>query len=125
VTEKRAKSHNHTDYEGFDGLRCLTAKPWASGLIDTTSVVLTDGDKDLVTKLAQRLHTEWCEGLRTEGWQYGPRQSYAARTHPRLVAFDKLDEDEQEDCLLVSREFVKALLKEGGELSCKPRAQGP
>ena len=42
-----------------------------------------------------QLHESWCDRKRGEGWRYGPTKDPAARTHPCLVAYDQLPEEQQ------------------------------
>jgi hypothetical protein len=36
------------------------------------------------------LHARWCEGKTADGWRYGPVKDNDAKTHPCLVAYDRL-----------------------------------
>jgi RyR domain len=40
-------------------------------------------------------HALWCETRREQGWVYGPVKDAAKKTHPCLVPYDQLPEDQQ------------------------------
>jgi DNA-binding transcriptional MerR regulator len=56
----------------------------------------------------EQSHEAWCARLRAGGWQYGEVKDERAKTHPCLVAFAELPEDQQrKDAVLVA--IVQAL----------------
>lgn len=62
----------------------------------------------LVGATAEQLHEAWCETKRTDGWVYGPVKDAEARTHPCLVSYAALP-DEQRAKDAVFRAIVAAL----------------
>ena len=56
----------------------------------------------------EQSHEAWCARLRAGGWQYGEVKDERTKTHPCLVAFAELPEDQQrKDAVLVA--IVQAL----------------
>ena len=44
---------------------------------------------------AAGLHNEWCEAKRRDGWTYGPVKDATTKTHPCLVPYDALPEEQR------------------------------
>ncbi|WP_304455966.1 RyR domain-containing protein [Nocardiopsis sp. YSL2] len=42
-----------------------------------------------------QLHESWCAHKRFDGWKYGPIKSFEDRTHPCLVPYEELPEDQR------------------------------
>ena len=66
------------------------------GPIPTQDIVLPDGLKVLLEKLAENNHDVWAQRRFAEGWHHGPRRSDEERTHPDLVPYTQLPEEEKE-----------------------------
>jgi len=43
----------------------------------------------------QGLHQSWCDSKVQDGWTYGPVKDAEAKTHPCLVPYDELPEDQR------------------------------
>jgi len=67
-------------WEDFDG------KP---GVIAGVLAVLEDG------ATPEHLHDSWCARKLTDGWVYGPVKDPAAKTHPCLVEYRDLPEEQR------------------------------
>lgn len=44
---------------------------------------------------AEDLHNEWCKAKTLDGWVYGDVKDAVRKTHPCLVAYQKLSQDQQ------------------------------
>lgn len=44
---------------------------------------------------AQQIHDAWVEEKKADGWAYGPAKDAHKKTHPCLVAFDRLPVEQQ------------------------------
>jgi|GEM_PF-1328924 len=64
--------------------------------IDTASVELEPGIATLTEQLARNTHDLWAQRRIEEGWKYGPQRDDLAKTHPGLVAYDELTDNERE-----------------------------
>jgi voltage-gated potassium channel Kch len=73
-------------------------------LIDPHSTLVEFSDEE-VEFLAMEEHGRWCDHKVTEGWRYGERKDARGRTHPCLVPWSELPEDEREK----DREFVRTI----------------
>jgi hypothetical protein len=61
----------------------------------------------------EQSHEAWCARLRADGWRYGEVKDEGANTHPCLVPFAELPEEQQrKDALLVA--IVQTLASHAG-----------
>jgi hypothetical protein len=44
---------------------------------------------------SEELHEAWCQHKREDGWVYGPVKDATAKTHPCLVPYDELPNDQK------------------------------
>lgn len=72
--------------------------------------------KDGYSPTPEQCHAAWMAKKVADGWKFGLIQSALDKTHPNLVAFDKLEEEEQaKDRLFLA--IVLALSPECGGMS--------
>lgn len=69
--------------------------PW-----ENTSVAMRDSDVDgvegvLAGNTPRESHENWVRYKTAEGWTYGEVKDFAAKTHPCLVDYDDLPEDQR------------------------------
>lgn len=81
--------------------------------LPTDSVVLPPELLDLVEDLAENAHENWAEQRMADGWVYGARRSDEAKTHPCLVAYSELPEDEKEYDRRTALQTLKATVMLG------------
>jgi ryanodine receptor 2 len=63
--------------------------------IPTDTVKLPGKLLSLVEQLAENNHDVWALGRLEQGWQYGDERNDVLKTHPGLVPYDALPEDEK------------------------------
>lgn len=80
--------------------------------IDTTDVVLPEELASLSERLAENTHENWSAGRIKADWKYGPRDD-GKRTHPDLVPYAELSEEEKGYDRITSQETIKVILKLG------------
>lgn len=61
----------------------------------------------------EQLHESWCDAKFRDGWVYGETKDPATKTHPCLVAYSNLPDEQQEKDRVFSA-IVTALGKEQG-----------
>ncbi len=71
----------------------MTYKPMP---INTTNIELSPELLALTETLAANNHDIWAAGRIAEGWRYGPMRDDAKKTHPDLVPYDQLPEEEKQ-----------------------------
>ena len=63
--------------------------------VDTTGVELPKEMNSLVETMAKNVHEVWAESRIKEGWVYGPSRNDKLKTHPCLVAYEDLPDNEK------------------------------
>lgn len=64
--------------------------------INTNGVALPDELMPLVEKMAKNVHEVWAETRIAQGWTYGEKRDDEKKTHPCLIAYEELPEEEKE-----------------------------
>lgn len=64
--------------------------------IDTTNVELPKELDSLVESLAKNVHEVWAQTRISQGWSYGPERNDELKTHPCLISYEELPEEERE-----------------------------
>jgi hypothetical protein len=69
---------------------------------------------DQVERMARLEHERWCQELRENGWTFAPgRKNPAKKTHPALLPWEELPEEEREKNRLAARELPAFLARAG------------
>lgn len=61
-----------------------------------SDVKLPDELETLVEQMAKNVHEVWAETRIKQGWTYGKQRDDKLKTHPCLVPYEELPEDEKE-----------------------------
>ena len=86
---------------------------WAPQPIDVSDVHLPDRLLPLVEALAENAHAIWGRQRISEGMRYDPVRDDELRTHPLLVPYGDLPEEEKEVDRQLAIGTVKFLIKLG------------
>jgi hypothetical protein len=78
--------------------------------IDTSHVELTPEIDELTEMLAKNTHEVWATQRMSQGWSYGRQRDDELRTHPGLVPYEELSEQEKDYDRSTSLETLKAIL---------------
>lgn len=81
--------------------------------IDTTDVELPRELEQLAEKMAKNVHEVWAETRIKQGWKYGERRNDELKTHPCLIPYEKLSEEEKEYDRNTSIGTLKLIMKLG------------
>lgn len=84
--------------------------------VNTSDVLLSEDILNLAEQLAENTHEVWAQARMSEGWVWGTRRDDALKTHPCLVAYSDLSEQEKQYDRATSSETLKLILKLGYEL---------
>lgn len=85
--------------------------------IDTSDVELPEELKPLVEQMAKNVHEVWAETRIKQGWIYGEQRNDELKTHPCLVPYEELPEEEKVYDRSTSIDTLKFILKEGFTIS--------
>lgn len=85
--------------------------------IDTNDVVLPKDLEQLVEKMSENVHDVWAETRIKQGWKYGEQRDDNKKTHPCLVPYEDLPEEEKEYDRNTSIGTLKLILKLGFKIS--------
>jgi RyR domain len=86
---------------------------YAPGPIDTCQVQLSRAQQELVERLAAHAHDVWAKKRIADGWQYGSSRNDEAKTHPCLVPYVQLPENEKDYDRVMVEQVVKAAIAIG------------
>ena len=81
--------------------------------IDTTDVKLPEELEQLVEQMSKNVHEVWAETRIRQGWTYGAERNDELKTHPCLVPYEELPEEEKEYDRNTSVETLKLIMKLG------------
>lgn len=85
--------------------------------VDTTDVVLPEELEQLVEEMSKNVHDVWAETRIKQGWTYGELRNDELKTHPCLVPYEDLPEEEKEYDRNTSIGTLKLILKLGFKIS--------
>ena len=89
--------------------------------IDTTDVVLPKELEQLVEEMSKNVHEVWAETRIKQGWKYGEQRNDELKTHPCLVPYEELPEEEKEYDRNTSIGTLKLIMKLGFKREKKHR----
>lgn len=85
--------------------------------VDTTGIQLPKELKQLVEQMAKNVHEVWAEARISQGWTYGEQRNDELKTHPCLIPYEDLPEEEKEYDRNTSIETLKLIIKLGFKIS--------
>ncbi len=87
--------------------------------IDTTDVKLPEELEQLVEQMSKNVHEVWAETRIKQGWTYGEQRNDELKTHPCLVPYEDLPEEEKEYDRNTSIGTLKLIMKLGFKIHQK------
>lgn len=91
----------------------MKTKMYTPTPIDTRDILLPAELEQLVEQMAKNVHEVWAESRIKQGWTYGEQRNDALKTHPCLIPYEDLPEEEKEYDRNTSRETLKLIMKLG------------
>ena len=85
--------------------------------IDTSDVRLPIELEELVEEMSKNVHEVWASERVSEGWTYGKQRDEEQKTHPCLVPYEELPEEEKEFDRNTSVGTLKLIMKLGFKIS--------
>ena len=91
----------------------MKTKMYTPTPIDTKDILLPAELEQLVEQMAKNVHEVWAESRIKQGWTYGEQRNDALKTHPCLIPYEDLPEEEKEYDRNTSKETLKLITKLG------------
>jgi ryanodine receptor 2 len=91
----------------------MTKQDYIPQPIDTSEVRLPEELEALAERMARNVHEVWARQRMAQGWTYGPKLDDEKKTHPCLVSYDELPEEEKDYDRNTSMGTLKLLMKWG------------
>lgn len=85
--------------------------------IDTTDVKLPEELGQLVEQMSKNVHEVWAETRIKQGWKYGEQRNDELKTHPCLVPYENLPEEEKVYDRNTSISTLKLIMKQGFKIA--------
>ena len=85
--------------------------------IDTNDVKLPNELEELVEQMSKNVHEVWAETRIKQGWTYGDQRNDELKTHPCLVPYKDLPEEEKEYDRNTSIGTLKLIMKLGFKIN--------
>lgn len=71
-------------------------KPYIPAPADLSRIELPESLTELTEQIAKNVHEVWAQSRIAQGWQYGERRDDERKTHPGLVPYEQLSEQEKD-----------------------------
>lgn len=91
----------------------MTANKYIPQPIDTSDVKLPESLNTLVEQMAKNVHEVWSQTRIEQGWHYGEKRDDTLKTHPCLVPYEDLPEEEKVYDRNTSLGTLKLIMKLG------------
>lgn len=85
--------------------------------INTDTVGLSKDLDLLVEQMAKNVHEVWAESRISQGWVYGEQRDDEKKTHPCLVPYEELPEEEKEYDRNTAISTLKFIMKMGYKIT--------
>jgi len=95
----------------------METKKYIPQPIDTKDVRLPEELRPLVEQMAKNVHEVWAETRIKQGWTYGELRNDELKTHPCLIPYEELPEEEKEYDRKTCIGTLKLLMKLGFNIS--------
>ncbi len=95
----------------------MNKKEYIPQPIDTSDVKLPEDLEMLVEQMSKNVHEVWAEKRIRQGWTYGEQRNDELKTHPCLIPYEELPEEEKEYDRNTSIGTLKLILKLGFKIS--------
>ena len=95
----------------------MNKKEYIPQPIDTSDVKLPEDLEQLVEHMSQNVHEVWAETRIRQGWIYGEQRNDELKTHPCLIPYEELPEEEKEYDRNTSIGTLKLIIKLGFKIN--------
>ena len=85
--------------------------------VDTSDVSLPAELENLVEQVAKNVHDVWASSRISQGWTWGTKRSDELKTHPSLIPYEELSEEEKQYDRDTAVGTLKLVMKLGFNIS--------
>ena len=85
--------------------------------MDTSDVKLPEELNQLIEQMSKNVHEVWAETRISQGWTYGEQRNDELKTHPCLIPYEELPEEEREYDRNTAVGTLKLIMKLGFRIS--------
>jgi len=96
----------------------MNKKEYIPQPIDTSDVKLPEDLQSLVEQMSKNVHEVWAETRISQGWTFGEKRNDDLKTHPCLIPYEELPEEERKYDRNTSIGTLKLIMKLGFKI-CK------
>lgn len=108
-TKKNGKSNGET--------KPRAKKTYRPQPLDTSDVKVPEELMELAEEMAKNVHEVWAQSRIDQGWTWGERRDDSLKTHPDLIPYEELTEQEKDYDRNTSIETLKLILKLGFKIT--------
>ncbi len=94
----------------------MSKKQYIPRPLDTSEIYLSESLTTLAEDLARNVHEVWAASRIVDGWQWGEERNDKLKTHPCLVPYEELSEEEKDYDRRTSQETLKFIMEQGYEI---------
>ena len=95
----------------------MEQKKYTPQPIDLSEVKLPDDLLMLTEQLARNIHEVWAQSRVSQGWKYGPKRDDDLKTHPGIVPYEDLTEQEKQYDRDTALSAIKFIVNEGFKIT--------
>lgn len=96
----------------------MNKKKYIPQPIDTHDIKLPEELEMLVEQMSKNVHEVWAETRISQGWTYGEQRNDELKTHPCLIPYEELPEEERKYDRNTAIGTLKLIMKLGFKI-CK------
>lgn len=85
--------------------------------VDTSDVNLPPELENLVEQVAKNVHDVWASSRISQGWTWGAKRNDEFKTHPSLIPYEELSEEEKQYDRDTAVGTLKLVMKLGFNIS--------
>ena len=95
----------------------MKEKKYIPNPIDTSDVRLPKELEPLIEKMSKNVRDVWAETRISQGWTYGKERDDEKKTHPCIIPYEELPDDEKDYDRNTSIGTLKLIMKLGFNIS--------
>ena len=91
----------------------MDKKEYSPQPVDTSDIKLPESLEPLVEQMSKNVHEVWAKARIQQGWTYGEQRNDELKTHPCLIPYEELSEEEKDYDRMTAIGTLKLIMKCG------------